>query len=212
MAGIGSRAAHRDDLLSRSLFRCRVKGAGMQPVVCVGRACRRRETTVSELRLAPAMRADVPAILEMIQGLAQFERLTYLCTATEGDVERALFGDSASVEVVLAWEGDKTAGFALFFQNFSTFLGRRGLYLEDLFVRPEFRRRGYGRALLVHLARLAVERGCGRFEWTVLDWNKPAIAFYQQLGAQILSEWRITRITGTALEALAAQPLHQARR
>jgi len=171
-----------------------------------------RETTVSELRLAPAMRPDVPAILEMIQGLAQFERLTDLCTASEADVERALFGDRALIEVVLAWEGAKTVGFALFFQNFSTFLGRRGLYLEDLFVRPEFRRRGYGRALLVYLARLAVERGCGRFEWTVLDWNKPAIEFYQQLGAQILSEWRITRITGTALEALAAQPLHQARR
>ena len=123
------------------------------------------------------------------------------------DIERALFGDQALVEVVLAWEGDAAAGFALFFHNFSTFLGRRGLYLEDLFVRPEYRRRGYGRALLVHLARLAVERGCGRFEWTVLDWNAPAIGFYQQLGAQILPEWRITRVTGAALASLAAQPL-----
>jgi GNAT superfamily N-acetyltransferase len=171
-----------------------------------------RETTTGDLRLAPAMRADVPAILEMIQGLAQFEGLAHLCVATEADLERALFGDSASVEVVLAWEGDKTAGFALFFQNFSTFLGRHGLYLEDLFVRPEFRRRGYGHALLVYLARLAIERGCGRFEWTVLDWNKPAIEFYQRLGAQVLPEWRITRVTGTALEALAAQPLQQATR
>ena len=107
----------------------------------------------------------------------------------------------------LQGEDNQTAGFALFFHNFSTFLGRRGLYLEDLFVRPAFRRRGYGRALLVHLARLAVERGCGRFEWTVLDWNAPAIGFYQQLGAQILPEWRITRVTGVDLASLAAQPL-----
>ena len=162
---------------------------------------------MSGLSIAPATRADVPAILEMIHGLAEFERLEHLCVASNDDIERALFGELAPVEVVLAWEGDKTAGFALFFHNFSTFLGRRGLYLEDLFVRPAFRRRGYGRALLVHLARLAVERGCGRFEWTVLDWNAQAIGFYQQLGAQILPEWRITRVTGAALAALAAQPL-----
>jgi GNAT superfamily N-acetyltransferase len=162
---------------------------------------------MSGLSIAPATRADIPAILEMIHGLAEFERLEHLCVATNDDIERALFGELARVEVVLAWEGDKTAGFALFFHNFSTFLGRRGLYLEDLFVRPAFRRRGYGRALLVHLARLAVERGCGRFEWTVLDWNEQAIGFYQQLGAQILPEWRITRVTGAALAALAAQPL-----
>jgi GNAT superfamily N-acetyltransferase len=162
---------------------------------------------MSELHIAPATRADVPAILEMIHGLAEFERLEHLCVASTDDIERALFGDQAPVEVALAWEGDKTAGFALFFHNFSTFLGRRGLYLEDLFVRPAFRRRGYGRALLVHLARLAVERGCGRFEWTVLDWNTQAIGFYQLLGAQILPEWRITRVTGAALAALAARPL-----
>ena len=167
----------------------------------------RRNPNMGELRLAPATRADVAAILEMIHGLARFERLSHLCIANENDIERALFGDKALVEVVLAWEGDKTAGFALFFHNFSTFLGRRGLYLEDLFVWPEFRRRGYGRALLVHLARLAVERGCGRFEWTVLEWNASAIGFYQQLGAQVLPEWRITRVTGVALASLAAQPL-----
>ena len=162
---------------------------------------------MSSLHIASATRADVPVILEMIRGLAEFERLEHLCIASKDDIERALFGDHARVEVVLAWEGDKTAGFALFFHNFSTFLGRRGLYLEDLFVRPAFRRRGYGRALLVHLARLAVERGCGRFEWTVLDWNEQAIGFYQQLGAQVLPEWRITRVAGAALAALAAQPL-----
>ena len=162
---------------------------------------------MNKLRLATATRADVPAILEMIQGLAQFERLPHLCVASEADIERALFGDKAHVEVILAWEGDETAGFALFFHNFSTFLGRRGLYLEDLYVRPAFRGRGYGRALLVHLARLAVERGCGRFEWTVLDWNASAIGFYQQLGAQVLPEWRVTRVTGSALASLAARPL-----
>jgi len=162
---------------------------------------------MSTLHIAPATRADVPAILEMIHGLAEFERLEHLCIASEADIERALFGAQAQVEVVLAWEGATTAGFALFFHNFSTFFGRRGLYLEDLFVRPAFRRRGYGRALLVYLARLAVERGCGRFEWTVLDWNASAIGFYQQLGAQVLPEWRITRVTGSALASLAAQPL-----
>jgi len=162
---------------------------------------------VSELRLASATPPDVPAILEMIHGLAEFERLDHLCVASEDDIEHALFDDQAVAEVVLAWEGDKTAGFALFFQNFSTFLGRRGLYLEDLFVRPSFRRRGYGRALLVHLARLAVERGCGRFEWAVLDWNDASIGFYEQLGAQVLPDWRITRVSGAALAALAAQPL-----
>ena len=162
---------------------------------------------MSRVHIAPATRADVPAIVEMIHGLAEFEKLSALCVASEDDVEGALFGGKAAVEVVLAWEGDKTAGFALFFHNFSTFLGRRGLYLEDLYVRPVFRRRGYGRALLVYLARLAVERGCGRFEWTVLDWNAAAIGFYEQLGAQVLPEWRITRVTGAALTALAAQPL-----
>jgi GNAT superfamily N-acetyltransferase len=162
---------------------------------------------MSGLSIAPARRADVPAILEMIHGLAEFERLRHLCVASEDGVARALFGDHPLVEVVLAWEDDQTAGFALFFHNFSTFLGRRGLYLEDLFVRPAFRRRGYGRALLIHLARLAVERGCGRFEWAVLDWNAQAIGFYQLLGAQVLPEWRITRVTGAALAALAAQPL-----
>ncbi len=167
---------------------------------------------MNALHIAPATRADLPAIVEMIHGLADFERLEHLCIASEDDIERALFGERALVEVVLAWEGDQTAGFALFFHNFSTFLGRRGLYLEDLFVRPAFRRRGYGRALLVHLARLAVERGCGRFEWTVLDWNAPAIGFYQQLGAQVLSDWRITRVTGSALSSLAAQPLLPAKR
>jgi len=110
-----------------------------------------------------------------------------------------LFGPRPAAEALLAFVGDEPVAFAVFFQNFSTFLGRPGLYLEDLFVRPAHRRRGYARALLLHLAREANRRGCGRFEWTVLDWNAPAIAFYQGLGAQILAEWRVCRLTGDAL-------------
>ena len=143
----------------------------------------------------------------MIRGLADYERLTELCVATEADLAAALFDGKAAIEVVLAIEDEKPVGFALFFHNFSTFLGRRGLYLEDLFVWPEHRGRGYGRALLVHLARLAVERRCGRFEWAVLDWNAPAIGFYQALGATMLADWRISRVTGDALTRLAEAPL-----
>ncbi|HEX3632518.1 MAG TPA: GNAT family N-acetyltransferase [Casimicrobiaceae bacterium] len=161
---------------------------------------------MNDFRIAAAQPADVPAILAMIRGLAEFERLAHLCVATESQLSRALFGRDSTVEVAVAWEGSETAGFALFFPNFSTFLGRPGLYLEDLFVRPEYRGRGYGRALLIHLARLAVERGCGRFEWSVLDWNEQAIGFYRALGATVLSDWRITRLTGDALAALATAP------
>lgn len=160
-----------------------------------------------KLRIGPATADQVSTVAEMIRGLARFERLAHLCVATEEDLRRELFSPRPVAEVILAWEDGEAAGFALFFHNFSTFLGRRGLYLEDLFVLPAFRRRGYGRALLVYLARLAVERGCGRFEWTVLDWNVEAIGFYQGLGAQILPEWRLTRVTGAALESLAALPL-----
>jgi GNAT superfamily N-acetyltransferase len=168
---------------------------------------RRGPVTMSVLRIAPATRADASTVLDMIRGLAQFERLVHMCVATEDDLLRELFSPRPAAEVILAWEDGEAAGFALFFHNFSTFLGRRGLYLEDLFVRPAFRRRGYGRALLVYLARLAVERECGRFEWAVLDWNVEAIGFYQALGATVLPDWRITRVTGSALAALAAQPL-----
>ena len=143
----------------------------------------------------------------MIEALAEFEKLRDRCVATEPALSATLFEDKAAIEVVLGWEGEAPAAFALFFHNFSTFLCRKGLYLEDLFVRPQFRRRGYGRALLVHLAQLAVARGCGRFEWAVLDWNGAAIGFYESLGALVLPDWRITRVTGTALEALAAQKL-----
>jgi GNAT superfamily N-acetyltransferase len=162
---------------------------------------------MKEFRIAAARPADVPAVLAMIRALAEFERLSHLCVATENQLSAALFAKDPTVEVVVAWEGEESAGFALFFHNFSTFLGRRGLYLEDLFIRPQFRGRGYGRALLSHLARLAVERGCGRFEWAVLDWNEQAIGFYRALGATVLSDWRIARVTGDALAALATERL-----
>jgi GNAT superfamily N-acetyltransferase len=160
---------------------------------------------VRPFRIAQATPGDVPAILDMIRGLAAYEGLSQLCIATERDLADALFGPHPAAEAVLGRENAEPAGFALFFYNFSTFLGRKGLYLEDLFVRPPFRGRGYGRALLVHLARLAVERGCGRFEWAVLDWNEPAIGFYRSLGATILPDWRVTRVTGDALVALASE-------
>lgn len=154
-------------------------------------------------RIAPATARDVPEILAMIRALAEYERLSHLCVATEADLERHLFGTPRRAEVILGLEDGVPVCFALFFHNFSTFLARPGLYLEDLFVRPESRRHGYGRAMLVHLARLAVDRGCGRFEWSVLDWNEPAIGFYHSLGATVLPDWRITRVTGPALTVLA---------
>jgi len=147
----------------------------------------------------------VPLILELIRGLAEYERLSDQVVATEAGLREALFGAQPSAEVIVAYADDRPAGFALFFHNFSTFLGRRGLYLEDLFVTPEFRRLGIGRRLLTELARIAVERGCGRFEWSVLDWNAPAIEFYKRLGARPLDEWTIFRVTGDALTRLAAR-------
>ena len=160
----------------------------------------------SEFRIVPAGPEDTGRVLAMIEALAEYEKLRHLCVATEAGLRTALFGVRPAAEVVLGWQGTTPVAFALFFHTFSTFLGRKGLYLEDLFVQPAFRRRGYGRALLVHLARIAVERGCGRFEWAVLDWNAPAIRFYESLGAAILPDWRICRVTGPALDKLAALP------
>ena len=139
----------------------------------------------------------------MIRALAEYERLSHLCIATEDQLEQQLFGTPRRAEVLLGRENGRPVCFALFFHNFSTFLSKPGLYLEDLFVRPEARRRGYGRAMLVRLAQIAVERGCGRFEWSVLDWNTPAIGFYESLGATVMPDWRITRVTGPALQNLA---------
>ena len=155
------------------------------------------------IRIEPAQERDVPLILELIRGLAEYERMSDQVVATEAGLREALFGAQPSAEVIVAYADDQPAGFALFFHNFSTFLGRCGLYLEDLFVKPEFRRLGIGRRLLTELARLAVARGCGRFEWSVLDWNAPAIEFYKRLGARPLDEWTIFRMTGDALTRLA---------
>lgn len=154
--------------------------------------------------LRAATRDDVPLILTFIRELADYEREPDAVQADEATLAANLFGERPGAEVVIAEADGRPAGFALFFHNFSTWLGRRGLYLEDLFVRPEFRGRGVGLMLMAYLARLAVERGCGRFEWSVLDWNTPAIDFYRSLGAVPMDAWTVQRMTGDALQALAA--------
>ena len=155
--------------------------------------------------LRTATEADVPAILALIQALAEYERLRDDCVATEERLRATLFGAAPRAEVVLAETGDfVVAGFALFCSNYSTFLAQPGIWLEDLFVYPAFRGQGIGRALLAHLARLAVTRDCGRVEWAVLNWNAPSIAFYESLGARGLTEWTTNRLTGEALTALAS--------
>jgi GNAT superfamily N-acetyltransferase len=157
-----------------------------------------------DFRIATARPDDVPRLLELIRALAEYERLAHLVVGTAPQLHDELFGPRPVIEAVLAWEGERAVGFALFFQNFSTFLARRGLYLEDLFVEPAARGRGVGKALIRHGARLAVERQCGRYEWAVLDWNAPAIDFYRALGAELLADWRICRLTGEALARVAA--------
>ena len=152
--------------------------------------------------IAPAVPDDVPLILTFIRELAAYEKLSHVVSATEHDLARTLFGERPAAEVRIArWSGEP-AGFALFFPNYSTFLGKPGLYLEDLFVRPAFRGHGIGRALLRELAQIAHARGCGRLEWWVLDWNEPAIGFYKKLGAEPMSDWTVFRLTGEALEKL----------
>jgi GNAT superfamily N-acetyltransferase len=153
--------------------------------------------------IRPATEADVALILRFIKGLAEYERLSHQVRATETEIRESLFGPKPAAEVAIASVGGEPAGFALFFHNYSTFLGQRGLYLEDLFVLPEWRGRGIGRKLLAHLARLALERNCGRMEWAVLDWNADAIAVYERLGARPLSDWITYRLVGDALRALA---------
>jgi GNAT superfamily N-acetyltransferase len=156
-----------------------------------------------EITIRSATIDDVPLIMQFIKGLAEYERMSDQVEATEERLRDALFGPKPDAEVVIASAGAAPAGFALFFHNFSTFVGRRGLYLEDLFVKPEWRGHGVGKRLLTHLARLAIERHCGRFEWAVLDWNEPAIQFYLGLGARPLNDWKIFRVTGEALKRLA---------
>jgi GNAT superfamily N-acetyltransferase len=161
-------------------------------------------TVPEPLRIEPAQPADAALIVALVRELAEYERLLADVRITPDDVRRDLFGPRAFAEAVIARVGDEPAGFALWFHNYSTFAGRPGLYLEDLFVRPAFRGRGYGETLLRYLARVAVERGCARFEWSVLDWNEPAIAFYRKLGAVPMDDWTVQRVSGDALLALAA--------
>lgn len=153
--------------------------------------------------IRPAVPADVPTIAGLIRELAVYERLAHETVGSEATLREHLFGSRLYAEVLLADDDGTTVGFALFFHNYSTFLCRPGLYLEDLFVRPEYRGRGHGRALLAALARLAVDRGCGRVEWSVLEWNAPAIGFYRALGATALDDWTTFRLTGQALRGLA---------
>ena len=156
-----------------------------------------------QITLRLATEQDVPTILAFINGLADYEKLADQVVATEQQLRATLFGDKPYAEVVLAEYGQQAAGFALFFHNYSTFLAKPGIYLEDLFVLPEYRGKGIGKVLLSYLAKLAVKRDCGRLEWSVLDWNQPAIDFYQAQGATMMHDWRINRVTGDALKALA---------
>jgi GNAT superfamily N-acetyltransferase len=146
---------------------------------------------------------DLPQIVALIKELADFEKLSHLVVVTPETLAPHLFGDKPAAEAVVAEAGGVVVGFALFFTNFSTFLGRPGLYLEDLYVQPAHRSAGIGKALLQHLGALAVQRGCGRFEWSVLDWNANAINFYQRMGATVMPDWRICRVSGPALQAFA---------
>ena len=154
-------------------------------------------------RIEGATARDVPIILRLIKELAEYEKMAADVTATEDKLRHSLFGPHPGAEVAIGYVGDEAAGFALFFHNYSTFLGQPGIYLEDLYVVPEWRGHGLGKRLLAHLAALAVERGCGRFEWAVLDWNEPAIGFYTKLGATPMHEWTVFRVTGDALQRLA---------
>lgn len=160
-------------------------------------------TSTPGLTLRGAQPADTELILQFIAELAEYERLTHEMVADAATLRAALFGPRPAAEVVIADYEGQPAGLALFFTNFSTFLGRPGLYLEDLFVRPAFRRKGIGQVLLAYLAALVEQRGYGRLEWAVLDWNQPAINFYQQLGAKPMDEWTVFRVTGPAIAALA---------
>lgn len=160
------------------------------------------DPSTADYTLRAATAADVPAILRCIRGLAEYERLAHECVATEPQLLETLFGASPAAEVVLASRGEETAGFALWFRSYSTFLARPGIYLEDLFVFPAHRGRGLGRRLLAHLARTAIERGYGRVEWAVLDWNADAIRFYESLGAVPMGDWTTYRLTGDPLAAL----------
>lgn len=161
---------------------------------------------MSEIRIVPATEAEVPVILEMIRELAEYEKLSHIVCATEEGLRATLFSGRPGAEVLLASSNAEWVGFALFFPNYSTFLAQPGIYLEDLYVKPHARGKGAGLALFVELARIAVARGCGRVEWSVLDWNEPSIQFYKKLGAVALDEWTTYRLTSEPLKKLASAP------
>ena len=163
------------------------------------------EMAPEELVVRAAVEGDVPLVLALIKELAEYERMADQVVATEADVHRALFGATPWAETVIAVLGETPVGFALFFHSFSTFLAKPGLYLEDLYVKPEFRGLGFGRRLLVHLPQVARTRGCGRFEWSVLDWNEPAIRSYRRAGAVPMDDWTVYRLSGEALHRLASE-------
>jgi len=155
------------------------------------------------LRIEPATERDLPAIVRLVRHLAEYEKLAHVMVSSEDDFRKALFGPRTNAEALMAFADDATVGFALYFYNFSTFLGKRGIYLEDLFVEPEYRGQGIGKALLQRLASIAKDQDCGRMEWSVLTWNQPSIDFYHRLGAATLEDWRTFRLSGEALERLA---------
>jgi GNAT superfamily N-acetyltransferase len=162
-------------------------------------------TDIADFTIKPATKKDVPVIFAFIKKLADYERLSHEVVASEELLQRTLFGQRRTAEVAIGYFKNEPVGFVLFFHNFSTFLGRPGIYIEDLFVEEIYRRRGFGGALLVHVAKLAAVRDCGRLEWSVLDWNEPAINFYQKLGAVPMQEWTVFRITGANLRRLAGR-------
>lgn len=162
---------------------------------------------MAEFHIELATERDVPVILQLIKGLAEYEKLAHEVVATEKGLRESLFGARRVAEVLIGYADGEAVGFAVFFHNYSTFLGRPGIYLEDLFVLPEWRRRGLGTRLLRRIAQTAVERGCGRLEWSVLDWNEPAIKFYKRLGARAMDEWTVYRVTGNVLKSLAKRSI-----
>lgn len=162
------------------------------------------QTSIENFELRDASEEDIPVILSFIKELAEYEKLAHEVTATEEILKQSLFGEHPHAEVILGCFKNEPVAFAVFFHNFSTFLGKPGLYLEDLYVKPTMRGKGFGKVMLAYLAKLAKERNCGRFEWWVLDWNEPAIKFYRSIGAKPMNEWTVQRVSGSALDQLAA--------
>ncbi len=158
---------------------------------------------MNKFQIKTASESDAPLVLDFIKKLADYEKLSYEVSATPEDLKNTLFSENSNSEAIIGYWDEQPVTFAIFFHNYSTFLGKKGLYLEDLFVLPEFRGKGIGKKMLKHLAKTAIDRDCGRFEWSVLDWNKPAIQFYKSIGAELKQEWIITRVTGESLIKLA---------